>query len=682
MDPRPLNNAVWFAVAENLPEMIAIGRGITDGSGRIADVEMIYLNRYARELTPNHEAVLGRPVSEGFPQMVENGSLAVAIRVLETGAAQSGDSWVTESDSFTAGGYRWTSTPLGDGLVMWNVHDVTAQIQRTAEDRNRFAAAFEASVAGMALVDLTGHIIDANECLAHLVDSAVVDLIGRHISHLSDAERNDAMTRLFHQALDDPAGSTTADLRLSLSDGLSAWIRVSIALVRTVDDAPLMLVMHVLDVSAREGRELELAHAVTHDALTGLPNRSLFVDHLQLLLNRQLAGLTHLVVVVVDLDSFHVVNGSLGHRRGDTVLREVARRLVGFIRPGDTVARLGGDRFAVLCDVPGALPDPAELYGALRAVLAEPIEIGDHRIVVQASAGIVYPGAVDDAAVALRDADTALHEAKRNGRATFEVFDASLRERALGWFVSEAGLRSVLAARRIQSYFQPVVDLVTGETVGFEALARWEQDGVMAGPSAILEMAEATGLVVALSEAVAEQALAGMGRWRGEQRCGAPRPWLSFNISPRQLNSPGFCTWLRERCGASGTDPHDVVLEITERTMLQAGPQTLFILDELRGAGFRIAIDDFGVEYSSLAYLRSLPVDVVKIDRVFVAPAPHDARNQRLLTAIVGLADALGLAVIAEGIETPAEREAVAAAGCRLGQGFGLARPRHHLEPV
>ncbi len=435
-------------------------------------------------------------------------------------------------------------------------------------------------------------------------------------------------------------------------------------------DGLLGMGMAASDITEQREAARALAHSATHDALTGLPNRALLADRLEVEVARASRRREPIAVLFCDLDRFKEVNDSLGHAAGDELLRATGERLRQAVRTGDTVARLGGDEFAVLC---GDLADAEAAVAVaerIRALVRAPVRIGDRELSVTMSIGVtagVPEGA--GAAELLADADVAMYEAKDAGRDRVAVFDPGLRAGARQRFELHAALREAVERDLLEVAYQPVVALDSLRVVGVEALARWAWAGGPVSPSTFVPMAEDLGLIDELTRQVVDQAVRAVQRWRAELWADLV---LSVNLSPRQLAEPGAVAMLGQILAEHGLPATAVQVEITESALMADVAAAGERLEELRELGVRIALDDFGTGYSSLALLRDLPVDVLKIDQSFTARLPQDVA---LVGLMVDLARAMGATVVVEGVETPEQLAVLARLGCEAVQGFGLWRP-------
>ena len=430
------------------------------------------------------------------------------------------------------------------------------------------------------------------------------------------------------------------------------------------------LLVAASDVTARRKAQARLLQAAFYDPLTGLPNRALFKDRLEVAFARAKGReAAHFAVLFLDLDRFKLVNDSLGHRAGDELLVQIARRLESCRRAGDTVARLGGDEFTLLVEGVSTDEEAIAVSERVHRALAPPYLIEGHEVFAGASIGIALGGPVTERVEhLLRDADTAMYRAKVRG-SRHAVFDSSMHERAMAQLRIENELRRALERGEMRVHYQPIVELSSGRTLGVEALVRWEhRERGLVPPSEFIPLAEETGLVVPL------------GRWVLDEACRAlaalpERISLSVNLSGRQLLQPEFCAELKEMLSRRRLEPSRLRLELTESMLIGNGAAARAALTHLRATGVRLCIDDFGTGYSSLSYLHELPIDSLKIDRSFVGAMGDDERKIKIVQSILVLGKSLGIDVVAEGVETLQQAELLRRLGCERAQGYFFSRP-------
>jgi diguanylate cyclase (GGDEF)-like protein len=421
----------------------------------------------------------------------------------------------------------------------------------------------------------------------------------------------------------------------------------------------------------------EVARRASVDPLTGLANRTAFSRRLQEALGT-LGGSSPSApaLLLLDLDDFKTINDSLGHSSGDEVLRVVAERLRGCLGPGDLAARLGGDEFAVLVPQVADEGEAVALGERMAAILRTPVTVSGREVLARASVGVrLARGDDEDPERLLRDADMAMYAAKTAGRAGVRVFDTAMHTRAVQRLDFEAALRRAVIRQQFTVRYQPVVELPGGTLAGLEALVRWDHpERGLVMPGEFVALAEDTGLIVPIGRWVLHAACQAARDWQRRFPL-QPQPFLSVNLSVRQLQQPDLLEDVAGALDASGLDPDQLMLEITESVLAVDQEAMLERLSGLRALGVHLAIDDFGTGYSSLAYLRHLPVDVLKLAKPFVDGLLHGAEEAALTNAILRIADLLGLRVIAEGIEQEAQALELARLGCPYGQGFHFARP-------
>jgi diguanylate cyclase (GGDEF)-like protein/PAS domain S-box-containing protein len=454
--------------------------------------------------------------------------------------------------------------------------------------------------------------------------------------------------------------------RIVRADGELRWVHLR-ATVDEHDPERPRLVGTMLDITERKLAEAALEHRARHDALTDLPNRVLLADRLTALLAASRRGSTS-AVIFLDVDQFKVINDSLGHAAGDQLLVLLAQRLRQGVRPDDVVARFGGDEFVIVSEEVG-LAEATALAQRLCDSMAEPLLIDGAELVVTVSAGLAMTTAGQTAESLLRDADAAMYRAKERGRGRVEIFGQHLRQRARQRLATETALRRALQRDELRLAYQPVLAVGSGRVIGVEALIRWHHsERGLLGPAEFVPVAEESGLIVPIGAWALQEALEQLGRWRRELP-GAEKLHVAVNLSGRQVVEAGLAD-LVARAAADARVPLGAVhLEITESVLMEdtdLAETTLAALDEL---GVRLDVDDFGTGYSSLSYLKRFPIDGVKIDRTFVDGLGTDSHDTSIVAAVVGLADALGLTAVAEGVENPAHLAELVRLGCPYGQG-------------
>lgn len=435
---------------------------------------------------------------------------------------------------------------------------------------------------------------------------------------------------------------------------------------------------YILNAQARDDAQAtsdRFQDSALHDPLTGLPNRLLLHQRLAHAARRAERSHSYAAVLFADLDRFKQINDTYGHQVGDDLLIAVGRRLSALVRPGDTLARVSGDEFVFLCEDLKHARDVEILAARINAALALPFKLSTVELATTASVGMAYAGpgqAVTNQLII--DADIAMYQAKRNGGAGHQIIDVRAAKRAAARSSLEQEMHAAFANEKLDIAYQPIVRPSNGQVAGVEALLRWEH--AQRGPISTTEMvalAEANGLI------------GGIGAWVLETSCVTHGEWLrayphsplsmSVNVSARQLMGPRLPFTIEAILEKTGTDPANVILELTENIFIRDSARALSVLADLKSLGLRLALDDFGTGYSSLSYLREFPVDILKIDQKFVADSAVDKEGTALVAAVTGLAHDLGLTVIAEGVETREQSEAICSIGCDLAQGFYFARP-------
>ena len=473
--------------------------------------------------------------------------------------------------------------------------------------------------------------------------------------------------------------------------GEPRWLQPFVYPVKDEGERVREVTLIIEDVTERKRLEEELAYRANHDPLTGLPNRTLFLERLGAALERAGRreeadnGAGKVAVLFTDLDNFKYVNDSLGHRAGDELLIQVARRLRGCSRPRDTVARLGGDEFVVLLEEIGSLADAVAAAEGLARELDAPFDLNGREVFATTSTGIVFGGPGEaggsEAEGLLSSADTAMYRAKEGGKDRHAAYEVGMRARASERLGLEADLRRALEREEFVLRYQPEVDLRSGRTVGVEALVRWQHpERGLVSPSEFVPLAEETGLIVPIGRWVLGEAChkARVLRGRlpgGVGEAGEVPPTIFVNLSVRQFRHRGLVEEVAEALREAGLEPEALALEITESAVMGDAPEAVVTLRGLKALGVGLAVDDFGTGYSSMNYLKRFPVDHLKVDRSFVSGLGRSREDEAIVSGVVGLAHALGLGVIAEGVETESQLARLQEMGCETAQGYHFAEP-------
>jgi diguanylate cyclase (GGDEF)-like protein/PAS domain S-box-containing protein len=565
------------------------------------------------------------------------------------------------------------------------VEDVTERLAATralAERERLFRTLIEQATDTITVIAADGTITYESPSLLSVLGYDPEDLVGRNIfDFVHDRDRARAMAQM-DLLLRRPRLTARLEVDFLHRDG--SWRTLEAVARNLLDDETVEgVIINARDVTERKTAEARLLHDAFHDRLTLLPNRALFLDRLDHRLQRAQRGdAAPFAVLFLDLDRFKLVNDSLGHSVGDELLVALARRLRMALRPGDTVARLGGDEFAMLLD--GANLDVAQIVAdRIHADLRGPVQLTEHELFMTVSVGIVshqplYARGED----MLRDADLAMYQAKDRGRARHEVFDEALYLAALARLGLETDFRHALERGEFELFYQPIVHLSDYRLLGFEALIRWWHParGLLL-PGAFLPLAEDTRLVVPMGTWVLNEACRQVATWCRRFGEDGVVP-VRLNVSAHQLSRPDFVDRVAEALSSPGVPPSLVHLELTESAMMEHREATVDTLNRLKELGVGLSIDDFGTGYSSLAYLHRFPTDSVKIDRSFVSNIAPGSTDLGLVRSILDLAHGLGMVVVAEGIETEAQADALRQLGCSVGQGFLFGRPLPAAQAV
>ena len=549
--------------------------------------------------------------------------------------------------------------------------------REAALNQQRFSAAFTHAAIGMAIVRHDGAIHQVNLALGELLGRADHELLNQpfeDLLHAGDAELFRRRAVLATASADE---AFSIELRCRAAAGQDIWVSLHCGRFIDPGNDRSGLIYQLHDITSRRLAEGELQHVAYHDSLTDLANRNCFNERLGVAVERSRTDAAQgFAVMFLDLDRFKLVNDSLGHIAGNLLLREVARRLADSVRPGDLVARLGGDEFAVLLEHVCAPDDALALAQRLLTVLSAPMTINGTEVMASGSIGITFSDlGYRTADEVLRDADLAMYAAKADGRRRVVLFDQSMHERIAEKLKLEGDLRRAIGEGQLSVVYQPLFDLEPYRLSGFEALARWKHpERGPISPDVFIALAEESGHIEALTAWVIDQAAGQLAQWRGASQQMAALG-MHVNISGRDLANAALVPLVREVLARHGLPAQLLTLEITETSLMGDLAVALVALNALREVGVKFSIDDFGTGYSSLAYLGTLPIDSLKIDRSFVIGMHEQPQNIEIVRAVLMLGRSLGKKVIAEGIETAEQLATLKDIGVPVGQGYLLSRP-------
>ncbi|HEV7893953.1 MAG TPA: EAL domain-containing protein, partial [Pyrinomonadaceae bacterium] len=546
-----------------------------------------------------------------------------------------------------------------------------------ASENDRFRSAFDFAAIGMALVSTEGRWLQVNRSLCHILGYTEKELL--LTDFLSITHPDDLPTALSNigQLLKGKVQVSQMEKRYIHKSGHEVWVHWSVSLVRDHYLKSAHLIFQIQDITDRKLAEQQLHHDAFHDALTGLPNRALFMDHLKLAIARSRRNATtKFAVLYLDLDRFKVINDSLGHTIGDQLLVGIADRLKKNLRPGDTVARLGGDEFTVLVEDIEDDSESVQVAERVQKELSVPFALSGREVFTTVSMGIApsstgYERAED----ILRDADTAMYRAKSNGKARYEIFDKAMHARAINLLQMETDMRRALERDEFLLHYQPIVALDNFRLRGFEALVRWQHpERGFISPMDFIPIAEETGIIIQLGEWVMREACKQMQRWQKIFPVDPPL-FISVNLSSKQFSQNTLISTFAMILQETGVKTQTVKLEITESVVMENIDTATDMLRQLRALGVQLAIDDFGTGYSSLSYLHRFPIDTLKIDRSFVTRMSENNENTEIVRTIIVLAQNLGMDVVAEGVETNEQLVLLQKLGCENGQGYFFSKP-------
>jgi diguanylate cyclase (GGDEF)-like protein/PAS domain S-box-containing protein len=551
------------------------------------------------------------------------------------------------------------------------------QIKERQAAQDKYRLIFENAMEGIFQADMQGRVLSANPSMARILGYASPDDLLDQVSDLGERLFGEpGKKEKFFRVLEAHGSVNGFEFQTSRQNDAALWGSINARLVRDSQGKALHLEGTLDDVSNHKRFEEQLLHQSLHDSLTGLPNRALFMDRLSQSITRCSRGKSFFAVLYLDVDRFKVINDSLGHALGDEFLVQMAGRLRSIIREADTLARMGGDEFAVISEQVLNLSGAINVAERILEEMRKPFVIAGREIYTSVSIGIICcTGPCGAPEEVLRDADLTMYRAKSLGKARFEIFDNKLQEQAIELLTRETEFRRAMARKEFELFYQPIVDLASGQVASLEALVRWRHPkrGLVL-PMEFIPIAEENGLILPLGRWVLEEACLRLAEL--QKKFPKLQPLcMSVNISAKQFMQTDLSIMLKSLLEETGLNPATVELEITESVVMEKGEASIGRLERLKTLGVKLFVDDFGTGYSSLSYLHRFPIDMLKIDKSFITEIDSQGGHTEIVRAIAGLGLNLGLGLIAEGVETKAQLEAIRDMGCHRAQGFYFAQP-------
>jgi diguanylate cyclase (GGDEF)-like protein/PAS domain S-box-containing protein len=547
------------------------------------------------------------------------------------------------------------------------------------DSEKRFHQAFDNAPIGMALVSLNGQWLQVNHSLCRILGYAESEMLESNVQAVSHSEDLNKFSAEIKQLLDGQISALQTETRYIHKQGHEIFVLIGISLLNEEEHHLSQMIFQIQDITDRKRAEEQLLYNAYHDALTGLPNRAWFVELLKAALkNAKQHDDSNFAVLFLDLDRFKIINDSIGHIYGDYLLIDIAERLKRCVRLEDQIARLGGDEFTILIQDIQDFKVVTDIAERIQEEISQPFHLSGYETFTTASIGIaVYSSEYHQPEELLRDADTAMYEAKSLGKAQYVIFDRDMHIQAMNLLKLETDLRQALDRGEFIVQYQPIVSLETGKLHGFEALVRWfhPEKGLIA-PDNFITVAEETGLIIPLGRWVLEEACKQFKQWEQQFPSSADLV-MSVNLSSKQFAHSNLFDQIIQVLEITKLAPHKIKLEITESVVMENIEVASKILERLRSQGIELSIDDFGTGYSSLSYLHKLPINTLKIDRSFVSRMNENNEYKEIVKTIILLAKNLGMGVIAEGIETKEQVNILKELHCNQGQGFYFSKPIH-----
>jgi diguanylate cyclase (GGDEF)-like protein/PAS domain S-box-containing protein len=568
--------------------------------------------------------------------------------------------------------YKFFTKPWDAGLMRTNVQEAFLYSEQRWKNI-QLSRVFESTLEGIMITDTNSVILAVNPAFSKITGYTADEVIGKTPKILRSGRQDAAFYQEMWQTLKE-SGHWQGEIwnRRKSGEVYPEWL--AIAAIRNEAGEINQYAALFNDITEQKKTEQQLVHLAYHDALTGLPNRLLFDDRLNMALAHAQRSGTMLAVMFLDLDRFKNINDGLGHSIGDKLLRAVAERLSRTVRQEDTVARMGGDEFTVLLPDISHVEDAVEVSEKILDVLKQPLQIDAHELFVTSSIGIsIYPDDGDQAEALMKNADTALYRAKEAGRDNYQFYTPAMNAQTLEKLTLENRLRHALERNQFELHYQPQMHLATGQIVGTEALLRWRtEEDELIPPMDFIPLLEETGLIIPVGAWVLQQACMQNSAW---QASGQPPLRVAVNLSARQFGQRDLLHTVQDCLSNSGLAANMLELEVTESLVMEATTGNQDVMADLKAAGLQLAMDDFGTGYSSLSYLKRLPFDTIKIDRSFIRDMLSNPEDVAIVKTIINLAHALKRRVIAEGVETQEQLAQLRQLGCDEIQGYLLSRP-------
>jgi diguanylate cyclase (GGDEF)-like protein/PAS domain S-box-containing protein len=576
--------------------------------------------------------------------------------------------------------------PISKNTFSYRLHIIENQIKKMHErvhyqrellkSQEHYKAIFHNSSIGVLILNTRGFIVEYNETLSKITGFIDITLRDKFIIHCIHKNEIEGLKAFFKNLLEQFQEYATIETRILSRSGLELICKISARVVKTANEAPESFIIVLIDdITEKVKFEEELKFNAFHDPLTKLPNRDLFNDRLNKILLKDEASLVQkFSVLILDIDRFQIINETLGHSKGDTLIKHIANRLHAIMQPGDTLARLTGDEFGMLTEKLSGIAELTHFISSIQNMFKEPFIIDENEITITTSIGIkVYEGGEELTSNILRDADTALHRAKSNGPNSYSFFIQKMTLESNQALKLENDMRKAIDNQEFQLYYQPQLDLVSNKIIGVEALLRWEHAEIgFIPPAKFIPLAESAGLIHSLGYIVFLKAIDKCLEW---ESMGVYPVKIAVNVSPVQFKDKKLISLIAEKTKKLANCRNSLQVELTESVLMENPKEAVQTIVEMRKRGVDLAIDDFGTGYSSLSYLKSLPISILKIDKSFVDNLATNDSDRSIVMAIISMAHSMKIKAVAEGVETNEQLTLLKTMFCDIVQGYYISRP-------